>query len=58
MDRNAEGCLRLLVTAVALFPVELRSSALPPPNHSISQLVSQQDLAAKSPQYSIGYVAR
>ena len=46
MDRKAEeGCLRLLVTAVALFPVELRSSALPPPNHSISQLVSQQDLA-------------
>ena len=45
MDRNAEGCLRLLVTAVALFPDELRSSAPPPPNHSISQLVSQQDLA-------------
>ena len=44
MDRNAEGCLRLLVTAVALFPDELRSSAPPPPNHSISQLVSQQDL--------------
>ena len=46
MDRcNAEGCLRLLVTAVALFPDELRSSAPPPPNHSISQLVNQQDLA-------------